>query len=203
MVYCTGLTGTVASGKSTVARIFAQMGIEVICSDSLAKALTAPGQPAYLEILRHFGDELKMPEGALDRRRLRNIIFKSESERLWLENLLHPLIRQAIAAQISEVKSPYCVIEIPLLYKKADFPWLDSILAVTAPDEIAIARLMQRDHCAKADAEALLALQKNRLDYATLVDDIIINTGTLAALEKETLRLHKHYLWKSQQEASA
>lgn len=197
MVYSVGLTGTVASGKSTVARIFADLGIEVISSDGLARALTRSGEPAFLEIIRHFGNDLKMPNGELDRRRLRNIILKNESERLWLENLLHPLIRQGIQEKMRQAKGPFCIIEIPLLYRRQDFPWLNSILAVTTSDELAIKRLMQRDHCSRADAEALLSLQKNRLDNDNLADNILVNTGSLPALENKTLQLYQHYLWKS------
>lgn len=197
MVYCVGLTGTVASGKSTAASIFAQLGAEVISSDTLAKELTAAGQPALEKILQHFGKELQLPNGGLNRRALRAIIVKDDQERLWLENLLHPLIRKAIQQRIQQVQGPYCIIEIPLLYKKSDFPYLDSILAITSPDHLAIDRAMHRDHCSRAEAEAMLALQKNRLNCETMVDDIIVNSGSLSSLEEKVTQLHQHYLWHS------
>jgi dephospho-CoA kinase len=199
MVYCVGLTGTVASGKSTAAKIFANLDIEVICSDTLAKQLTVANQPAFQAIMQHFGEELRMPNGELNRRLLRDIIFKTESERLWLENLLHPLIRKAIIEHIQQVQSPYCIIEIPLLYKRSDFPFLHAILAISIPDSVTISRVMKRDHCSKAEAEAILTLQKHKIDNETIVDDIIVNTGSLAKLEATVIELHNHYLWKSKQ----
>jgi dephospho-CoA kinase len=180
--------------KSTVAKSFAKLGIDVICSDSFAKKLTFPGQPAFKAIILHFGNALVLPSGELNRKLLRELIFKEEKERVWLENLLHPLIRNAIQEQIQTVKSPYCIIEIPLLYQKSDFPYLNTILVVTAPENLAISRVMQRDGCSKAEAEAILTLQKNKVQFEKIADDILVNAGDIADLEKDVEQLHRHYL---------
>lgn len=132
MTYCVGLTGNIATGKSTVATIFKQLEIEVISADCIAKQLTTKGQAAYTEIAAHFGSEILAADGQLNRRSLREIIFADKNERLWLENLLHPLIRKGIEEQISLCKSAYCVIEIPLLVDKVNYPYLNKILLIAA-----------------------------------------------------------------------
>ncbi|HAT9655025.1 TPA: dephospho-CoA kinase, partial [Legionella pneumophila subsp. pneumophila] len=96
MVYSVGLTGNIASGKSTVAEFFSELGINVIYADKIAKELTSKNTPCYQDIISHFGSSVVLNNGELDRKRIRDIIFSNSNERLWLESLLHPVIREKI-----------------------------------------------------------------------------------------------------------
>lgn len=196
MTFCIGLTGGISSGKSTVAKMFHHLGAEVICSDTIARALTARNQPALLDIKRHFGNDILLVNGELNRQKLREIIFHHPEERLWLEKLLHPLIRQALYAKAMQSKAPYCIIEIPLLYQKNDYPWLDRILVITTPEKIALERIMQRDQCSLTQAKAIIDVQNAQVNYVDLADDLIVNEGDLMMLEKQIARLHRVYMGK-------
>jgi dephospho-CoA kinase len=189
-----GLTGNIASGKSTVASYFAALGIDIISADQVAKRLTQKPQPAFQAIATHFGDAAITTTGELDRRYLRHVIFHHPEERLWLENYLHPLIRQQIEIQANAVTSSYCIIEIPLLTDRSLYPYLKRVLLVEAEKEQQISRLATRDNSSKKDALAILATQANQQRLHELADDILTNTGSLAALQKKVALLHEHYL---------
>lgn len=193
MTFFVGLTGGIASGKSTVANLFKDLGIEVICSDNIARALTANNQPALAHIKDHFGAEILQENGELNRKKLRDIIFNHAEERVWLEQLLHPLIRTALQTKASQSKAPYCLIEIPLLYNKSDYPWLDRILVVTAPEPLVLSRLMQRDHCSEAEAKAIYQVQQAQVSYPDLADDLLVNTGNFEELLDKINQLHTLY----------
>jgi dephospho-CoA kinase len=194
MVYCVGLTGNIASGKSTVAGLFAQRRIDVISADQISRQLTQQGKPAYQAILAYFGKEILLPQGELNRALLRERITTDPAARQWLEQLLHPLIRAGILSAVDACHSPYCIIEIPLLTDKRHYPYLQRILLVTASEAVQIERVMQRDHCSRAQAQAMLALQPNNALRLTLYDDQIINDAGLDALEDAVELLHKQYL---------
>lgn len=195
MKYCIGLTGSVASGKSTVAAMFAKLGTDVISADHIARALVMRDQPALEEIVSHFGKSVLLPDGELNRRYLRELIVRNTSERLWLENLLHPLIRQHIRQEINHCTSPYCVIEIPLLTGKADYPYLNRVLLVTADPEQQVKRLEARDHCSREHAIALLKTSEAVEDQRrTIADDIIHNNGSSEDLQEKVSQLHTRYL---------
>jgi len=196
MVYCVGLTGTVASGKSTVAELFSGLGITIINADTLARQLTAKNQPAYHKIIAHFGAKILDEEGELNRKRLRDIIFSNTEGRNWLEQLLHPLIRQRIKEQVSLCTSAYCMVEIPLLKDKKDYPYLNRILLVNAPIDMQIARLMQRDHCSKEHALAILSAQPHINQYLKNADDVLINDSGFKELKEAVSNLHLKYLKK-------
>lgn len=191
---CIGLTGNIASGKSTVAALFAELGIEVISADAIAKEITAKNQPAFHTIITHFGHEVKTENGELNRRYLRQLIFDNEHERQWLEKLLHPLIRKEIALKIQHVKTPYCIVEIPLLYDKSTYPDLNRVLLIKAESEQQITRVMRRDNCSREEALAILASQPDEKKRRDLADDILVNKGSLPELKEKVLSLHKKYL---------
>lgn len=130
----------------------------------------------------------------MDRSKLRKIIFSNREEKLWLENFLHPLIKNTILNQLKEVSSPYCIIEIPLLYNKQNFSYLNRVLLVLAPEQIQMQRLCQRDHCSSAEVAAILATQLANLERQKIADDIIVNDRSLAELEKKVQDLHEYYL---------
>lgn len=193
-MYCIGLTGNIASGKSTVASYFATLGIDVISADIIAKQLTAKNQPAFQEITNHFGKTVVTSAGELDRPYLRQLIFKDAAERLWLEKFLHPLIRKQIEAQVQIAKSPYCIIEIPLLRDGSLYPYLNRILLVEAKTDQQIERLISRDNSSRKDSLAILATQADTHTLHKLADDILENTGSLAELQKKVSHLHQGYL---------
>lgn len=194
MVYCVGLTGDIASGKSTASELFSQLGIEVIHADKISKELTNKNQPSYKKIVAHYGPDILNEDKELNRSKLRGIIFSNQAERRWLEHLLHPLIRQIIKQRVDLSSSPYCIVEIPLLITKLTYPYINRVLLISAPVEIQIARIMQRDHCSKEQAQAILSSQpsmKLRLENA---DDVYINNMGLDELSKTMKHLHHKYL---------
>lgn len=193
-MYCVGLTGNIASGKSTVADCFFTLGIEVISADRIAKQLTSKTQPALQDIIQHFGSRVLKSTGELDRRFLRELIFKNASERLWLENYLHPLIRNKIELLIPAAQSPYCLIEIPLLTDRSHYPYLNRVLLVQAEKKQYIERLTARDSCSQEDALAILNTQANTQTLVKLADDILLNNGPLEQLSNKVMRLHQQYL---------
>lgn len=194
MVYCVGLTGTIASGKSTVANCFSILGIDIISADAIAKSLTEKTQPAFQDIVHHFGHSILTPAGDLDRPKLRELIFKDPTERLWLEQQLHPLIKDEIKRQTETVTSPYCLIEIPLLTNRANYPYLNRVLFIEAHPTQQVTRCTARDNSAKQDTLAILAAQPSTQQYLAIADDVLKNTGSLSALSNKVLALHKKYL---------
>ncbi|WP_028387688.1 dephospho-CoA kinase [Legionella fairfieldensis] len=193
-MYCVGLTGNIASGKTTVSRFFKERGVTVISADEAARELTARKQDALIAIEHYFGKSVILPSGELNRAMLRQIIFSAPEKRQWLEQLLHPLIRQYIANKVRETKSPYSMIEIPLLIKRSDYPYLNRVLLVQAEREQQIERVIHRDNCSKEHAETILTLQNNTMDQQKLADDIINNDGSIFELEKKIESLHQRYL---------
>lgn len=193
-MYCIGITGSIASGKSSVCALFVKNGIDVISADHIARALTMPDQPTFTAIIKHFGTHLLLPDGTLNRRLLREIIFNEEAERKWLEQQLHPLIRERIMEEIPKCQSPYCLIEIPLLNNRTDYAYLNRILVVTAPAVQRIQRVMVRDHCTEQQARSILSAQIDDEQYQQLADDIIYNDGSHSHLEAQVVTLQKDYM---------
>lgn len=191
-MFCVGLTGSIASGKSTVASFFAKLGIDVIYADLIAKKMTQQEYPAFQKIVDHFGQEILTHSGELNRRKLRSIIFNNAAERQWLETLLHPLIRQQILIELNKCTSPYCIIEIPLLADKTAYPYLKRVLLVKAEPAQQITRLVIRDGCTREEALIMLANHETRKN--TFADDIIMNFGDMEQLEQEVFALHQQYL---------
>ena len=192
--YCVALTGTTASGKSTAAAYFKSKGACVLSADAYAKALTAKGEAAFEEIKRHFGESILTEDGELNRRALRQRITTDEQARHWLEQCLHPRIRKAIAHDIQEVTSPYCMIEIPLLTQRNDYPYLDRVLLIESDDQTQIDRIIARDNCSSLEARALLLTQPHQDAHRSLADDLVINNQSLKAFKYTLAQLHKRYL---------
>lgn len=195
MVYCIGLTGSIGSGKSTAADFFASLGVAVISADKIAKTLTLKNAPAFHDIVTHFGPSILTADGELNRHHLRQLIFKNTEDRLWLENCLHPLIREQIKQAISHINAPYCIIEIPLLKDKSLYPYLKRVLLIQTSPTLQLSRLMTRDHSTQDDILAIMATQQNHeTTQKNLADDIIINSGSRLALKHQIAALHTQYL---------
>jgi dephospho-CoA kinase len=192
--FVVGLTGGIGSGKSTVANLFAELGIDLVDADIIAREMVALHSPALNEIAKHLGASVLNQDGSLNRKALREKVFQDPASRIWLENLLHPLIREAIIRQSLSAKSPYCIAVIPLLKSREDYPILNRVLVVDAPEALQIFRIQQRDQANEAQAKAIIAAQMPREERLKLADDIIINNGNIDSLASEVAALHQHYL---------
>ncbi|KTD53130.1 dephospho-CoA kinase [Legionella santicrucis] len=194
MVYCVGLTGDIASGKTTVATLFSQLGIEVISADKISRELTQKDQYIYKKIVAHYGTKILNSDKDLNRSQLREIIFSNPKEREWLEHLLHPLIRQEIKEKVASCTTPYCIVEIPLLITKHNYPYINRVLLITTPTETQISRVMQRDKCSKEHAHAILSAQPNRNLRLKNADDVVVNDLGIEDLTTTVNNLHRQYL---------
>lgn len=192
------LTGGIGSGKSTVADRFARLGVPVLDADALARALTAPGEPALEEIRAAFGAKVIQPDGGLDRAALRRVVFADETARRRLEAILHPLIRARMLAWLGEVRAPYAVLVIPLLFETGQTDLADRILVVDLPEEEQVRRVQTRSGLDEAEIRRILATQAARAERLAGADDRIDNSGGLAALEAQVERLHRFYLGLAQ-----
>lgn len=189
-----GLTGGIGSGKSTVANFFSELGIEIIDADQMARTVVQPGAPAYENIVAHFGPEILDAKQHIERKKLRNRIFKDPDERKWLENLLHPLIRQAMRERAKTVKSPYCIMVIPLLVETKPNKIIDRVLVIDAAEEQQIAWAQQRDKLDLAQIKAVLKAQATRSQRLAAADDVIFNDADFNRLREQVADLHQRYL---------
>jgi dephospho-CoA kinase len=189
-----GLTGGIGSGKSTVAELFAKLGATVIDTDQLARTLTQPDQIAFKLIVSHFGEALIQPDGSLDRQQLRNIVFASPEQRLWLEQLLHPLIRQEIKRQVSLIEYPYCLVAIPLLFETEPNPIIDRVLVIDTPESLQLTRAQARDKLSAEQALLIMAAQVSRSKRLEGAHDVIVNDKTIDDLTPQVQKLHQFYL---------
>ncbi len=189
-----GLTGGIASGKSTVAQRFAELGVPVIDADESARIVVAPGSPGLAEVIGKFGENLLTADGALDRRSLRNLIFSDPRRRRELEAILHPLIRADIERRASVASGPYLVMAIPLLIEGGGRQHVDRVLVVDVDEEVQLERLMARDGSTPEEARAILAAQASRASRLKDADDVVPNEGTLAELRRAVDQLHQRYL---------
>lgn len=194
MNYIVALTGGIGSGKSAIARAFARPGVGVVDADVIAREIVAPGMPALAEIERHFGSAVLQADKTLNRRWLRTTIFARPQEQLWLNTLLHPLIRQQTHAQFARLTSvDYILWVIPLLIENQCQHEADRVLVVDVPQEIQIQRTMQRDGVSRQHVEQIIASQTSRSARLAQACDIIDNTGSQQAMQAQVDRLHSHY----------
>lgn len=189
-----GLTGGIASGKSTVAQLFAELGVPVIDADRIARRVVEPGSPGLQRVIVRFGAGFLAPDGTLDRRALRELIFKDSDAKRDLEGILHPLIRAEMQRQAEVTTGPYLILEIPLLAESGRPAGVDRVLVVDAEEPDQIARLRARDGSSEQQACAILAAQASRAERLRLADDILDNSGRPADLRHGVERLHRRYL---------
>ncbi|AJE22463.1 dephospho-CoA kinase [Azotobacter chroococcum] len=189
-----GLTGGIGSGKSAAARHFSDLGVYVVDADQAARWVVEPGRPALAEIAGHFGREILLADGSLDRAALRRRVFLSEEERRWLERLLHPLIRQEILASLKQASSPYAILESPLLVETDQHTMTQRILVVDVPESLQLERAMQRDQADRKQVEAIIKTQASREERLRHADDVLVNDRDLSWLQAEVERLHRFYL---------
>ncbi len=189
-----GLTGGIASGKSTVADMFAEKDVPVIDTDVIAREVVEPGEPALDEIVDLFGPDVIDSEGRLRRRRLRDLVFADVARRKALEAILHPRIRHTAIAQANSLGGPYQIIVVPLLVESPMKKLMDRILVVDCSEEVQLARLLQRDSENAEQARRILAAQASRAERLAIADDVIVNDGSLDETARQVDDLHRQYL---------
>ncbi len=184
-----GLTGGIGSGKSAASQLFKQLGVPVIDADNVAREVVAPGQPALNSIADFFGAKSINADGTLNRRWLRQQVFDSPEKRQWLEQLLHPLIRQHIISWLSEQTSPYCILTSPLLLETDQHQLVDQIIVVDLPETLQLERTCQRDQLSESEAKKIITTQIKRSERVESADYILDNSGDLRQLEHQVLAL--------------
>ncbi len=189
-----GLTGGIASGKSTVAQRFSELGIPVIDADASSRCVVARGQPGLKAVVDRFGAGVLSAEGDLDRRALRDLIFADPQSRRDLEAILHPLIRVDMEQRAAAAVGPYLVMAIPLLVEGGSRDRIDRILVVDADEAMQLQRLVARDSVSPEQARAILAAQADRASRLKAADDVLVNSGTVRELREAVDRLHQQYL---------
>jgi len=189
-----GLTGGIGSGKSTVARMFAELGITVIDADVIAREVVEVGKPAYQEIFRHFGSDILNEDKTINRSKLREIIFADSNKREWLEKLLHPIIRQELFSQADQAKSAYCILIIPLLFETKLETDVDRILVIDASEELQTQRVSERDKVPAEQIQATIQAQISRQQRLEATHDVIDNNQSIADLQNQVEALHRSYL---------
>jgi dephospho-CoA kinase len=187
------LTGGIASGKSTVADLFAALGVPVIDTDVIARQVVEPGQPTLERVVAAFGAEVLDASGRIDRPRMRERIFADPDARQRLEAILHPAIRAEMARQSLAASGPYQLLVIPLLTEGGSRDHVDRVLLVDVPEELQIRRLMMRDGVSHAQARSSLDAQATRAERQALADDVVRNTGQVDNLRQVVADLDAKY----------
>lgn len=191
-----GLTGGIGSGKSTVARLFGNLGVHWVDADDVAREVVEPGTPALERIAEHFGEEILTSGGALDRAQLRGIVFQEPEERVWLESLLHPVIREELIRQLNpeNYQLPYVLLVSPLLLETDQHELVDRILVIDVPTDVQIKRTMSRDTNSREQVERIIAAQMPREQRLARADAIIDNNRPLDEVERQVRELHERLL---------
>ena len=195
-MFCVGLTGGIASGKSALAERLQARGAFLADADRIAREIVMPGQPALAEIALRFGNALLLADGSLDRAALRRRVFDDAGERRALEAITHPRIRAALHDACMGAIAPYAVAAIPLLAEgggRTAYPWLDRIVVVDVPVDVQRARLLARDGIDDALAGGMIAAQASRARRLAIADDVVANDGTLADLDVAADALDRLY----------
>ncbi|KGE79165.1 dephospho-CoA kinase [Halomonas salina] len=191
-----GVTGGIASGKSTVARAFAAHDIPWVDADDVAREVVEPGEPALAGIAARFGTKVLQADGRLDRRALREIVFADEAERRWLESVTHPRIRERLLERLAEFRespAPYALLVSPLLFESGQHTLVDRVLVVDVPEALQIERTAARDGVDDAQARAIVAAQMPRDTRLARADDVLDNATDEAGLAARVAELDRHY----------
>ncbi|MEW6759517.1 MAG: dephospho-CoA kinase [Pseudomonadota bacterium] len=195
LAFSVGLTGGIGCGKTTVADMFAALGASVIDTDVIAHSLTAPHGAAMPALLAEFGEDFATPDGALDRAKMRALVFTDASARSRLEAILHPRIREATAAAAAIATGDYVIFVVPLLIESGTWrERVTRVLAIDCPEEVQVARVMARSSISEEQVRAIMAAQVTREQRRAAADDIILNDDGLDALRPQVEALHAMYL---------
>lgn len=189
-----GLTGGIGSGKTAASDLFAELGIEVVDSDVLARQALELGSPLLDKVFNKFGQQLKKADGSLDRGQLRTIVFNDSAAKAWLEALVHPWVKQASLTALMNATSPYILLSSPLLIESGQVELVDRLLVVDLPESIQIERTKNRDASSPDLIKKIMAQQMSRQDRLSQADDLIDNSGSLKDLQKQVKSRHQEYL---------
>ncbi|WP_318472789.1 dephospho-CoA kinase [Photobacterium leiognathi] len=194
-----GLTGGIGSGKTTVANLFADTyGIDIIDADIVAREVVEPNTFGLNAIIEKCGKEILLEDGTLNRAKLRDAIFSQPELKAWLNNLLHPLIREKMQQDINQSQSPYCLLVVPLMVENNLQTMTHRLLVVDVDEQLQIERTQQRDNVSVEQIKNILASQASREQRLDAADDIITNNGDNKALVSQVEQLHLQYLKMSQ-----
>lgn len=197
--FIVGITGGIGSGKSAVTERFERLGITVVDADLAARVVVETGKPALKAIEEHFGSEVISKNGELDRAALRSKVFSTDSERLWLEKLTHPLISAEILEQLAASQSPYTILSSPLLLETSQGELSHCTVVVDVPPEIQLQRTMTRDDNDEAQVRRIMAVQMQREERLQRADIVIDNSRSLEDLDGEVAKLHEQFLNKAEE----
>ncbi|MDO9423483.1 MAG: dephospho-CoA kinase [Methylobacter sp.] len=189
-----GLTGGIGSGKSTVARIFSELNVPVLDADEIAHRLVEKGQPALAQIRQEFGPAILNPDGSLNRKNLRELVFSDLEQKQKLESILHPLIYKTLQAELEQLIAPYCIISIPLLFETGMAHLVGRILVIDCPVETQIERVKTRDRLTVARIQSIIDNQVSRAFRKAKADDLIDNSNADYRLAEQVKKLHNLYL---------
>jgi dephospho-CoA kinase len=189
-----GLTGGIASGKSTVAALFAEQGVPILDADLIAREVLAPGSALLAQLFDRFGPGVRAPDGTLDRAALRRVVFAEPAVRRELEALLHPAIRARTEQLAARLDGPYQLHVVPLLVETNAAAHYDRVLVIDCPESLQWQRLRARPGLSEQEARAMIEAQASRAARLAAADDILLNDGDLAALRPQVTALHARYL---------
>lgn len=189
-----GLTGGIGSGKSAAGIEFEKLGITVIDADEIAQKASLKNSKAYKEIVEYFGASILDNSQNIDRRKLRNIVFNDDEQKKKLEQILHPAIREDISFAISNSKSPYTIIMVPLIYETNSKDNYNRILVIDCDEDIQISRAVTRDGASEEDIKKIINSQATKQERLSIADDVISNNSSIEKLSDKVLHLHKNYL---------
>ena len=193
-MFVVGITGGIGSGKSAVTDHLETLGITVVDADKVARVVVEPGTPGLAAIAEHFGEDILLADGRLDRAALRKIVFDNPDERKVLEGITHPRIRDEISRQLSEANSPYVVLSSPLLLESDQNTFANYVVVVDVPEEVQLTRTMARDSNSEALVKQIMAAQLDRKTRLSRADTSIMNDGSLEALYERVKKLHEDLL---------
>ena len=189
-----GLTGGIGSGKTAVSDLFQDLGITIVDADLASRVVVEKGREELNKIAEHFSKDILNSSGELDRAKLREVIFKSEEEKLWLESLLHPAIASQIQKELDLSESPYTILVSPLLLETDQKNFCSTVLVVDVPVEIQIERTSKRDNVSEEQIKSIIASQIDRDSRLEQADEVILNDGSIQHLESKVQELHKKFL---------
>jgi dephospho-CoA kinase len=192
--YVVGISGGIGSGKTTVTDLFAKYAVEVIDADVIAREVVEPGTPALKAIVDKFGQSVLDKSGHLDRATLRTLVFDDTEIKNWLNQLLHPAIRQRMLLLIQQAKSTYCILSVPLLVENRLHELVDRVVIVDVDEQTQLQRTVLRDKTNEQQIRAIMSAQATRQQRLAVADDVIDNNGKAADLAKQVAQLHKQYL---------
>ena len=199
MTFIVGLTGGIGSGKSTAGKYFEALGIEVINVDLISKNLVETDLDLHLKISGYFGKKSLLGDGSLNRLYIRDEIFNSSKKKMWLEELLHPPIKDQVLKSLGYSLSEYVILESPLLLETDQYKLTDRVLVIDVSKEVQILRVRKRDKISEDAIEAIITSQMPRMQKLKLANDVIENTGSIEKFKLKIECLHKSYLTLSEE----